>query len=153
LVSLDRGHLFSTPCLFYSPSRKEEKQYLEQWGTRLEEKAIPGAVGDEVGSACDASNGGEGDNVASVQAEHQAQSDHQYDQENIRDWAYYQGCGSGFNRVSGSGSGFGIRIRIPEGQNDPKSRKNFKSSSFEVLDGLLSELKASSVTWTFFMEA
>jgi hypothetical protein len=34
-----------------------------------------------------------------------------------------------------------------------KSRKNFKCSCFEVLDGLFWELKASSVTWTFFMEA
>jgi hypothetical protein len=34
-----------------------------------------------------------------------------------------------------------------------KSRKNFKSSCFEVLDGLFWELKASSITWKFFMEA
>ncbi len=35
-----------------------------------------------------------------------------------------------------------------------KSRKFFfLSSCFEVLDGLFWELKASSVTWTFFMEA
>ncbi len=34
-----------------------------------------------------------------------------------------------------------------------KVEKIFKSSSFEVLDGLFWELKASSVTWTFFMEA
>jgi hypothetical protein len=49
----------------------------------------------------------------------------------------HQGCGSksgsGFNRVCGSGSGFGIRIRIQEGKNDPQK---FKSSCFEVLDGL-----------------
>jgi hypothetical protein len=31
-----------------------------------------------------------------------------------------------------------------------KSRKN---SCFEVLDGLFCELQASSVTWTYFMEA
>jgi hypothetical protein len=31
-----------------------------------------------------------------------------------------------------------------------KSRKN---SCFEVLDGLFCELEASSVTWTYFMEA
>jgi hypothetical protein len=31
-----------------------------------------------------------------------------------------------------------------------KSRKN---SCFEVLDGLFSELEASAVTWTYFMEA
>jgi hypothetical protein len=31
-----------------------------------------------------------------------------------------------------------------------KSRKN---SGFEVLDGLFCELEASSVTWTYFMEA
>jgi hypothetical protein len=34
-----------------------------------------------------------------------------------------------------------------------KSRKNYKISCFEVLDGLSREMKASSVTWTFFMEA
>jgi hypothetical protein len=34
-----------------------------------------------------------------------------------------------------------------------KSRKNLKISCFEVLDVLFGELKASSVTWTFFMEA
>jgi hypothetical protein len=34
-----------------------------------------------------------------------------------------------------------------------KSRKNFKSSCFEVLDGLFLDLNASSVTWTFVMEA
>ncbi len=33
-----------------------------------------------------------------------------------------------------------------------KKKKNF-SSCFEVLDGLFWEPKASSVTWTFFMEA
>ncbi len=56
-----------------------------------------------------------------------------------------QGCGSrsGFNRVIGSGFPILIRIRIQEGENDPK-----KFSNFQVLD-----LKASSVTWTFFMEA
>jgi hypothetical protein len=31
-----------------------------------------------------------------------------------------------------------------------ESRKN---SCFEVLDGLFCELEASSVTWTYFMEA
>jgi hypothetical protein len=61
--------------------------------------------------------------------------------------------GSGFNGVSGSGSGFGIRIRIQEGKNDPQKKKTLKNSCFEVLDGLFCELKASSVTWTFFMEA
>jgi hypothetical protein len=34
-----------------------------------------------------------------------------------------------------------------------KHRKFFKSSCFEVFDGLFLGLKASSVTWTFFMEA
>ncbi len=34
-----------------------------------------------------------------------------------------------------------------------KSRNLFKSSCFEVLDSLFWDLKASSVTWTFFMEA
>ncbi len=38
----------------------------------------------------------------------------------IKEFKYFnQGCGSGFNRVSGSGSGFGIRIQIQEGKNDP----------------------------------
>ncbi len=60
-----------TPCLSYSAPPQEEKP-------------IPGAVGDEVGSAGDASYGGEGNNVASVQTEDQAQSasDHQNDQKN-----------------------------------------------------------------------
>jgi hypothetical protein len=34
-----------------------------------------------------------------------------------------------------------------------KSRKNYEISCFEVLDVLFGELKASFVTWTFFMEA
>jgi hypothetical protein len=35
-----------------------------------------------------------------------------------------------------------------------KSRKKIgKSSCFEVLDGLFGELKASSITWIYFMEA
>jgi hypothetical protein len=45
---------------------------------------------------------------------------------------------------SGSGSG-SRRAKITH-----KSRKN---SCFEVLDGLFCELQASSVTWTYFMEA
>jgi hypothetical protein len=45
---------------------------------------------------------------------------------------------------SGSGSG-SRRAKITH-----KSRKN---SCFEVLDGLFCELEASSVTWTYFMEA
>jgi hypothetical protein len=52
--------------------------------------------------------------------------------------------GSVFNRASGSGSG-SRRAKITH-----KSRKN---SCFEVLDGLFCELEASSVTWTYFMEA
>jgi hypothetical protein len=40
----------------------------------MKSNTVPGAVGDEVGSTSDAGYGGEGDNVASVQAEHQAQS-------------------------------------------------------------------------------
>ncbi len=44
-------------------------------------------------------------------------------------------------------------IQIQEGKNDPqKLKKNF-NSCFEVLDGLFCELQASSVTWTYFMEA
>jgi hypothetical protein len=50
--------------------------------------------------------------------------------------------GSGFNRVSGSDSG-SRRAKMTH-----KSRK-----IFEVLDGLFWELKASSVTWMFLMEA
>ncbi len=33
------------------------------------------------------------------------------------------------------------------------SHKSRKNSCFEVLDGLFSELEASAVTWTYFMEA
>jgi hypothetical protein len=33
------------------------------------------------------------------------------------------------------------------------SHKSRKNSFFEVLDGLVCELQASSVTWTYFMEA
>ncbi len=57
-------------------------------------------------------------------------------------------------------SGQWIRIRIrnpdpdPEGQKWPtKVEFFFLSSCFELLDGLFWELKASSVIWTFFMEA
>ncbi len=51
-----------------------------------------------------------------------------------------------------------IRIRNPDpypgGQKWPTKVENFvESSCFEVLDGLFWELKTSSVTWTFFMEA
>ena len=55
-------------------------------------------------------------------------------------------------------SGQWIRIRNPDpepgGQKWPtKVEIFFKSSCFEVLDGLFCELQASSVTWTCFMEA
>ncbi len=57
-------------------------------------------------------------------------------------------------------SGQWIRIRIrnpdldPEGPKWPtKVEKNLELSCFEVLDVLIWELKASSVTWTSFMEA
>jgi hypothetical protein len=63
--------------------------------------------------------------------------------------------GSGFNQVSGSGSVFGIRfrIRIQEGKYDPqKWEKIIEISCFEELDVFFWELKASSVTWTSFME-
>ncbi len=33
------------------------------------------------------------------------------------------------------------------------THKRRKNSCFEVLDGLFCELQASSVTWTYFMEA
>jgi hypothetical protein len=57
-------------------------------------------------------------------------------------------------------SGQWIRIWIrnldpdPGGQKFPtKVEKICKISCFEVLDGLFRELKAFSVTWTYFMEA
>ncbi len=55
-------------------------------------------------------------------------------------------------------SGQWIRIRNrdpdPGGQKWPtKVEKIGKSSCFDVLDGIFWELKASSVTWTYFMEA
>jgi hypothetical protein len=53
-----------------------------------------------------------------------------------------------------------FRAADPDPDPDPgeqkmthKSRHFLKSSCFEVLDGLFLELKASSVTWTFFTEA
>ncbi len=52
-----------------------------------------------------------------------------------------------------SGQWIRIRIRIQDGKNDPQKKKNLKNSCFKVLDGLFWELKASSVTWTFLMEA
>jgi hypothetical protein len=42
---------------------------------------------------------------------------------------------------------------MQEDKNDPQKEKNVKVSCFEVPDVLFLELKASSVTWTFFMEA
>jgi hypothetical protein len=33
------------------------------------------------------------------------------------------------------------------------TRESRKNSCFEVLDGLFCDLEASSVTWTYFMEA
>jgi hypothetical protein len=56
-------------------------------------------------------------------------------------------------------SGQWIRIRNPDSESGSgsrrakmthKSRFFFTSSCFEVLDGLFWELKASSVTWTFY---
>jgi hypothetical protein len=70
-----------------------------------------------------------------------------------------QGCGS----VSGSGlDPDSIGSVDPDSGSGSGSRRekwltkveNFlKNSCFEVLDGLYWELKASSVTWTFFVEA
>ena len=78
-----------------------------------------------------------------------------------------QGCGSG----SGSGSVLDpYSIGSVDPDPDPYSeygsgsgsrrakmtqKKTIigKSSCFEVLDGLFCELEASSVTWTYFMEA
>ncbi len=57
-----------------------------------------------------------------------------------------QGCGSTHS--------IGSVDPYPEGQKEPtKVDIFFQSSCFEVLNGLFWELKASSVTWTFFMEA
>ncbi len=57
----------------------------------------------------------------------------------------------------GSGSGSGLDPDSESGSRRAKmthkSRKIFFSSCFEVLDGLFCELQASSVTWTYFMEA
>jgi hypothetical protein len=68
-------------------------------------------------------------------------------------------------------SGLRIRIRDSIGSVDPDSesgsgsgswrakrptkveKKKCKSSWFDGLDGLFCELKASSITWTYFMEA
>jgi hypothetical protein len=49
--------------------------------------------------------------------------------------------GSGFSQASGSVSG------------THKNRRNLEISCFEVLDVLFLGLKASSVSWTSFMEA
>ncbi len=81
----------------------------------------------------------------------------------IRTGTSGQGCGSGLDpdpdwiRIQ-SGQWIRIRIRNPDpdpgGQKWPTKVEIFlKSSCIEVLDGLFWELKASSVTWTFFMEA
>ena len=70
-------------------------------------------------------------------------------------------------RVDGSqiqccGSGSGIRIRIGSvfnrtiGSGSRRAKmthKSRKNSCFEVLDGLICELEASSLFWTYFMEA
>jgi hypothetical protein len=45
------------------------------------------------------------------------------------------------------------RIWIQEGKNDHQKKNFFEMSCFEVLDCLLSELKASFATWMSFMEA
>jgi hypothetical protein len=73
---------------------------------------------------------------------------------------YSQGFGSG----SGSGSGsvldpYSIGPVDPDPYSESGSRrakmtyKRRKNSCSEVLDGLFCELQASSVTWTYFMEA
>ncbi len=63
--------------------------------------------------------------------------------------------GSVFNRASGFGSVFGIWIQ--EGKNDQNINFFYFWGHFfyfwEVLNGLYCELQASSVTWTYFMEA
>ncbi len=60
-----------------------------------------------------------------------------------------------FLQVCGSGSGLYLVQSGQEGKSDPKPKvgKKCTSSCFEVLDGLFWELKASSVTWTYFVEA
>ncbi len=71
-----------------------------------------------------------------------------------------QGFGSG----SGSGSGldpYSIGPVDPDPYSESGSgsrrakmtHKRRKNSCFEVLDGLFCELQASSVNWTYFMEA
>jgi hypothetical protein len=64
--------------------------------------------------------------------------------------------------MSGSGSGlnpYSIGPVDPDPYSESGSRrakmthKRRKNSCFEVLDGLFCELQASSVTWTYFMEA
>jgi hypothetical protein len=72
-------------------------------------------------------------------------------------WTHMQGFGSesGFNQVSESGPGSVFWNPDP----DPGGQKLLTKvdffmeiSCFEVLDVLFCELKASSVTWTSFME-
>ncbi len=80
---------------------------------------------------------------------------------------YSQGFGSGSgldpysigpvdpDPYSESGSVFGIRIRIQEGKNYPQKQKK-KTLKVHVLKCWMAsfvELQASSVTWTYFMEA
>jgi hypothetical protein len=63
----------------------------------------------------------------------------------------WQGCGSGSQLDPDSvGS---VDPDPEEGKNDPQKWNKLKKSYFEVLYGLFWELKASSVTRTFFMEA
>ncbi len=56
-----------------------------------------------------------------------------------------------------SGHWIRIRIRNPDpalgGQKWPTKGEKIHVLKFEVLDGLFCELQASSVTWTYFMEA
>ncbi len=61
-----------------------------------------------------------------------------------------QGCGSGSGLDPDS---IGSVDPDPGGQKLPAKVEKFKNSCFEVLDGFFLELKASSITWTFFMEA
>ncbi len=73
-----------------------------------------------------------------------------------------QGRWQGFGSGSGSGldpDSIGPVDPDPDSESGSGSRRakmthrSRKNSCFEVLDGLFFELQASSVTWTYFMEA
>jgi hypothetical protein len=68
-------------------------------------------------------------------------------------WPSVQGCGSG-SGLDPDSIGSVDPAPDPGGQKLPtKVEKICKSLCFKVLDGIFWELKASSVTWTYCMEA